>query len=470
MINSHVTLLFTSDEHGFVTAQSKLQGQVRQARQDNPQGTLLVSSGDVFEGSAENGVLGMESSRKMLQAAGYDVMTVGNHDFDHGAEVARQWVKDAPAKVLLSNVKDVRTGGLLANAEASRVFELDGVKVGLIGATTTETLSFLPADKLEGLSFEDPQAAVQAEVARLKAQGVELIGLVSHLGLPADHKIARAVPELDFILGGHTHAALEKPELEGQTLIVHPGSFRKSMGRLDLTVDRQSGQIQDYDYKLLRGTREDQGEVGRLAHGYGDRVEQAMGQKIGRLPNSLPYNPSQLGEAMESLVDDSVRGKAAADMVLVNQKVIRTGLKQGDVTMRDIFNAFPFDNRFVKIEMPVAQVAKVLQDSLDRLDQTSLTVGGPITVACDIKTRRLNVIEEVPLDFMGPLDMAVQPGPHSQTVPVRVPESHPMSIVTTDYLIQGGLGYFPPGQPIQQDLGLIRDNVRDYVGAKFPAR
>ena len=466
MVNRRLTFLFTSDEHGFVTAQSKLQGQVKQARQENPEGTLLVSSGDVFEGSAENGVLGLDSSRKMMEAAGYDVMTVGNHDFDHGPEVAREWVKAASARVLVSNVKDASTGGLMENASPSQVFELNGVKVGLIGATTQETVSILPASKLRGLVFEDPKLAVQAEVDKLKAQGIELIGLVSHLGLKGDHEIAKAVPELDFILGGHTHVALEKPEVQGQTLIAHPGSFRKAMGRLDLDVNPDTGQVQSYDYRLLPGMGEDDGKVGELAVGYGATVEEAMGRTVGQLPSSMAYNPNIIGEDMETLVDDSVRAKADADLVLVNQKVIRSGLKQGAVTMRDVYNAFPFDNRFVSLRMTTAEAAEVLRESIARLDQSSLTAGGPVSVASDLETRRLRLVKEVPVDFMGPVEAAGNATGGVQ--PIALPENAPLTVVTTDYLIQGGLNYFRPGQPVDQDLGLIRDNVREHVASRFP--
>lgn len=465
-----LTLLFTSDEHGFVAAQAKLQNQVRKARQENPQGTLLVSSGDVFEGSAENSVLGLDSSREMMKAAGYDVMTLGNHDFDRGPEVAREWVKKAPAKMLVSNVVDSRTGKLLENASPSQIFELNGVKLGLVGATTPDTPTFLPADKLKGIAFQDPKIAVKAEVEKLKSQGVELIGLVSHLGLEADHDMAKAVPELDFILGGHTHAALEKPDTEGHTLIMHPGCFRKSMGRLDLNVDTESSQVHDFEYHLLKGTGEDEGEVGHLAEGFSAKVDEAMGEVVGDLPKSLAYNPSELGEAMETLMDSSVRDRAQADMVMVNQKVIRTGLKAGNVTRRDIFNAFPFDNRFVKVKMAPDQVAKVLAESFRRLDQTSLTVAAPVTVAGDIATHQLRVLREVPTSELGDREPLLQTGYEDKTVPIWQPANDDLSVVTTDYLVQGGLNYLQPGTVVEEDLGLIRDNVLDYVKHQYPAK
>lgn len=127
-----VSLLFTSDEHGYVSRQSKLQGEVTATREANPDGTLLISCGDVFEGSAETGVLGLDASKKMLEVAGYDMMTLGNHDFDRGSEITRDWVKNAPCPVIVSNVVDTTTGQKLENTSPSKVIELNGVKVGLV--------------------------------------------------------------------------------------------------------------------------------------------------------------------------------------------------------------------------------------------------------------------------------------------------------------------------------------------------
>lgn len=470
MITQRLTFLFTSDEHGFVTAQSKLQGQVKSARQENPNGTLLVSSGDVFEGSAENGVLGLEASRAMMEAAGYDVMTVGNHDFDHGAEVARQWIKESKASVLVSNLHDADTGLPLENTASSQVFELNGVKVGLIGVTTPETVAILPASKLQGLQFSEPVGRVRAEVEKLRAQGVELLGLVSHLGLPIDRQMAEAVPELDFILGGHTHDSLTEPERVGQTLIAHPGSFRRAIGRLDLDVCPNTSEIEGFDYRLIPSAPEpaDQGAVGLLAEEYQARVASAMGEVIATLPEGLDYNPNVLGDGMEGFLSEAALAKGPVDFVMVNQKSLRAGLKRGEVTLGDVFNVSPFDNRLVQLQMTADEAAALHAESLRRLDQTSLTLGGNKRIAAQLSDRSLGVVEDVPLGQAGPLSLAAEAGAEDTSVNCFVGGLRETDVVTLDYLVQGGLNYFQPGQPIASDLGLTRDVLADHLRQAYP--
>ena len=99
MKTGHVTVLFTSDEHGYLQPAARLQREVKEARQANPGGTLLISSGDVFEGSAETGVLRLDGCRELMAKAGYGAMTLGNHDFDRGTlrDVVQGYLQHASA-------------------------------------------------------------------------------------------------------------------------------------------------------------------------------------------------------------------------------------------------------------------------------------------------------------------------------------------------------------------------------------
>lgn len=462
-----VSLLFTSDEHGYVARQSHLQGEVAAARESNPEGTLLISCGDVFEGSAETGVLGLEASNTMLKVAGYDLMTLGNHDFDRGAEVTRDWVKNAPCPVIVSNVIDTATGEQLENTSPSKVVELNGVKVGLVGVTTQETIAILPKNKLEGLSITDPIAAVKQEVAKLKASGIQVIGLISHLGLPADHDMAKNVPDLNFILGGHTHDALEVPEYEGETLIAHPGCFRQSIGHLDLEVNAESGQVQSRDYHLIKGADrpEDTGLVGSTATGYETKVKEVMGSVIAKFPKETKYDPNVLGDQMESLVGNAILKSTGADMVMVNQKGMRAGLPAGDITVQDVFNAFPFDNRLVTTKMTVAEALSIEADSIGRQDQTSLMFTDTgLRPSVKLATRQLELLsgkKDGPSE--APISSSDLAGLAAYLDDDAIDPNSEITVATLDFLIQGGLNYFQPGHEIESDFGPARDVLTNYI-------
>ncbi len=475
MLNStsrKLNFLFTSDEHGYITRQAQLQSEVDRTRQANPEGTLLISCGDIFEGSAENGVLGPEASLRMLKTAGYDLVTIGNHDFDRGAAEAREWIANLPSDVLVSNLKDSATGDLLENTAASRIYELNGVKLGLIGVTTPETVAILPKSKLEGLSIEDPTPAVRAEVDKLKAQGVELIGVVSHLGLPGDRQLALDVPELNFILGGHTHNATDEPERIGQTLIAHPGAFRKQMGNLELEVDPHTSQVVGVNYNLISGddSRACNGEVGRLAKDLQTKVEAVMGETVSTLPEAIDYDPDSLGEGMEWLLGEAVRSKTPAEAVLINQKNPRAGLEAGDVKVGDVYNAFPFDNRVVTLDMTAQDVLRLHAESIRRNDQSSFAVTGEqFTVACDVPERQLIMVSNLPKDkVVEDLEPLPLWGPKVASMNYKIPEDRVVKVASLDYLTAGGLDYFPPGTPVEAEHGTVREVVQDHLSTHYP--
>lgn len=471
MKTGHVTLLFTSDEHGYLQPAARLQREVAEARKANPGGTLLISCGDVFEGSAETGVLGLQASRDLMAKAGYGAMTLGNHDFDRGTDVLKDWVKKSPCKVLVSNVVDTEKNAPLENTKPSHLFEINGVKLGLVGVTTPDTMTINPKDKMTGVSITDPVESVQREVAQLKEQGAQLIGLISHLGLPADRKLAAAVPGLNFIMGGHTHDALEQPELVGQTLIAHPGCFRNSMGRFDFSVDPGNEGFCNFQYHLIKANDQvpGAGGVNKYLKKAAVEVDHAMSAPVGHLSKQYKTNPNELGDDMETLLSRASTEAAGVDVVMLNQKVIRAGLPAGQLTKRDVFNAFPFDNRLVTVNMKASEVAEIYNDSVQRLDQSSLTSGGRFVIYHDREKNANALLENVPREefeadpgkFGPPLGT---PGTYTDTVACQVNPERELKVGTSDYLVSGGLNYFKAGvASIVRDLGTLREVVQGYI-------
>lgn len=473
MKTGHVTFLFTSDEHGYLQPAARLQSEIKAARLENPTGTMLTSSGDVFEGSAETGVLGLDGCRDLMAKAGYTAMTLGNHDFDRGSEVMKDFVLKAPCPVLLSNVVDTDKNVPLENTRGSQLFELNGVKVGLVGVTTPEAMTINPPDKMVGVTITDPVASVERELAQLREQGAQVVGVLSHLGLPADRKLAAAVPGLDFILGGHTHDALTQPEQVGQTVIAHPGSFRNSMGRFDFSVEPGNQGIRNFSYQLITAKEQPavEDELADYLRGTAARVDEAMSERIGHLSKDLRTDPNQLGDDMESLLTNASEQAAGAEVIMLNQKVIRAGLTAGELTRRDVFNAFPFDNRLVTVKMKASEVTEVYGESLKRLDQTSLTWGNRFQVFYDRQQKQDSLVENVPRQeyeadrsrFGEPLQ-AEEQWFDNDTIACAVDPERELTVGTSDYLVAGGLSYFKAGAAnIVRDLGTLREVVQGHI-------
>ena len=167
---------------------------------------LLVDGGDQFQGSLFYNYYKGDASAEMMNKMGYDAMTVGNHEFDDGPEVLREFVDAVEFPLLMSNA-DISGEPLLADAiQKSAVIEKGGEQIGLIGLTPVDTPEL--ASPGPNVIFTPPDDAVQAEVDRLTAEGVNKIIVLSHSGYSVDQRVAEATTGVDVIVGGHTNTLL----------------------------------------------------------------------------------------------------------------------------------------------------------------------------------------------------------------------------------------------------------------------
>ena len=193
------------------------------ARSNN---SILVDGGDQFQGTLFYTYYKGKLAAEMMNKLGYDAMTVGNHEFDDGPEVLRGFMDAVDFPVLMSNA-DVSKEPLLADTLAkSTVIEKGGEKIGLIGLTPEDTDELASPGK--NITFSDPVAAVQGEVDKLTAEGVNKIVVLSHSGYLVDQRVAEGTTGVDVIVGGHSNTLLSRLSL--QIVCVHDMFFFKSEG------------------------------------------------------------------------------------------------------------------------------------------------------------------------------------------------------------------------------------------------
>jgi len=210
---------------------------IADARERNPN-ALLVDGGDQFQGSLFYTYYKGKAAAEMMNNLQYDGMTVGNHEFDDGPEVLRGFMDAVSFPVLMSNA-DVRSEPLLADVlKKSTVITKGNTKIGLIGLTPEDTSELASPGK--NITFSDPVAAVQGEVDRLTAEGIDKIIVLSHSGYRVDLMVAEKTTGVDVIVGGHSNTLLSNsnekakgpyPTMVGDTAIV------QAYGELSVTFD-----------------------------------------------------------------------------------------------------------------------------------------------------------------------------------------------------------------------------------------
>jgi 2',3'-cyclic-nucleotide 2'-phosphodiesterase (5'-nucleotidase family) len=233
-----LTILHTNDLHGKLSDRAA----ERIAREKSTaEHSLLLDGGDAIPSGNIYYRPGGEPILARMSELGYHAMAMGNREFHFLGPGLKSKVKLARFPILCANLhSELELGQLVA---PSLVVEV-GMKVGVFGLTVPMITKRMMVSKLSPFWFEDPVQAAKELVSELKAKTDLLIAL-THIGLKADMELAQTVPGIDIIVGGHTHAVLDKPVLVGETSIVQAGAWGRFLGRVDVNGTRISGKLID---------------------------------------------------------------------------------------------------------------------------------------------------------------------------------------------------------------------------------
>jgi len=378
-----ITIVYTNDLHGHILPErvrdwsNKTGGYaifvswLKTVRKENDEKnipTLLLDAGDIFTGTVEGSITRGKAIVRLMNQADYDAMTLGNHEFDYGFYNLQQLAKAAEFPFLGANVRRKNTNQLLAFSRPYIIKKYDGLKVGIIGVTTAEVPSITLARNVGQVIFLDPISTVQTYQKLLRQEGVDLLIVLSHLGLEEDKELARAVPEIDLIIGGHSHDLLVKPMRVGDrdTLICQAGSYGRFAGRLDLQVDPDRDKIADYrpniftnrQYSLPADIETNQ-ILEDIKKEVGDKYSQVIGLAMENI-NNASDTESPLGD----LITDAVRDITKVDAAFQNPYGIRSDLLEGEITRRDIFKILPFDDTIITMKLTGRDIHDLLEQSL----------------------------------------------------------------------------------------------------------
>jgi 5'-nucleotidase len=264
-----ITILHTNDTHsqidplpandrnaekGGVARRATL---VKRIRKENPN-TLLIDAGDVLQGTPYFNFYKGEVEYKAMSAIGYDVGTLGNHEFDNGVEALAAALKFANFDIVSANY-DVKGTVLESRVKPYVVKTVGGIRIGLFGLGISPT-ALITAQNFKGVTYIDPVVAARETVKKLREQErCAFVVCMSHLGYLQDGKsgdsfVSAQVDGIDFIASGHTHTFMEKPVTQTQpcgakTLIFQVGKSGIYVGRVDFTF--RSGKVAAFSARLL---------------------------------------------------------------------------------------------------------------------------------------------------------------------------------------------------------------------------
>ncbi len=365
-----VLLFHTNDLHGHIERMPTLAGIVKSERERRPD-VLWLDAGDVVSGTPVSTVFQGTPVYAVTTLAGVDAGCLGNHEFDHGWRQIAKFREAATYPLLCANARSP-DGEPLGDAPW-KVFDVDGVRVGVIGVVTEKTPGMTVRKGNEGVLFEPARAALERLVPEVRPK-CDLLVALTHVGYDEDVEIARAVKGLDLVVGGHSHTDLPGPVQIGSTVVVQAGCYGQRLGRVEITVDLGSRRILRWEGKPVvvdvdRQARDP--ETARLVDELEKRVEKTVDVVVGTAARDLGKDD------LKALAERVFREAVGADLGLQNEGGVRDVLPKGPVTVRRIWNVFPFDNTIARIRVKGAD----LPEALARAVGSGLDRGKAYTVA-----------------------------------------------------------------------------------------
>ncbi len=441
-----LTIVGTNDWHGWVAPQIEKfpKGEIRYGgaalmagylnilRAENPDGVVLLDAGDMFQGT----LLSNSTEGAVVIAAfnrlKYDAAALGNHEFDYGPEgemsvattdsvdafgALKARINQATFPVLSANTYEKQTQKHPAwlKGDGTALVVRHGVKIGIIGLTTTQTPSTTVPVNVKSLQFNDLTQEALAASARLKSQGAEVIVVTAHAGGKCDEgkavddlascdlesaeifKMIQALPKgtVDAVVSGHTHSVLR--QIVNGVPVIQSWAMGRHFGVINLFVDPVTKKVlpeqtsveptvtlcetvdsasKSCDVKSLLKRSDSVSVEPALFHGKPvavdaafladlkgpmDAVAMQQSKSLNVVVSETLWRNHDGESALGSVLADNVRAMEKADVALLNSGGLRADLRPGVLTYGQVYEVLPFDNGISRLELTGAQLEQFLR-------------------------------------------------------------------------------------------------------------
>ncbi|KQI70835.1 5'-nucleotidase [Loktanella sp. 5RATIMAR09] len=343
---------------------------------------ILLDAGDQYQGSLMYTTYKGDVEAEFMEQIGYDVMAVGNHEFDDGDAGLRK-LTDAVSFPVISGNIDVSSSNILAGqVENHVVLEVGGERIGIVSALAVDTAE--TSSPSDAVIFTPEAESLAADVATLEADGVTKIIALTHVGVTKDMALAESVAGLDAVVGGHSHTlfsnteegAMAYPTMVGDVPVVQAYAYSKYIGHLTLVFD-DAGNLTSAtgDTILLDASvAEDEAAVARVAELAGPIEE--MKTRIVAETADVVVGDRDVCRAMEcpmgNLVADAMLDRVkdqGIQIAIQNGGGLRATIDAGEVTMGEVLSVLPFQNTLSTFEVTGEAIVAALENGVGQIEE-----------------------------------------------------------------------------------------------------
>jgi S-sulfosulfanyl-L-cysteine sulfohydrolase len=325
---------------------------------------FLLDGGDEFQGSGPAAWSQGEVVLEPLRALGIDAFTPGNWEPAYGPERFKDTMARLGCPVVCYNFNDKASGHRLF--PPSVTLERQGVKLAIVGITDIGASQRQPPAHFRGMDTSRIEGLRDFVKELRHREQPDLVVALTHTGLSIARELARQTPEFDVVLSGHSHERTAVPILEGEVIVVEPGSLGSFLGRLDLLV-RPSGGVARHEFQLLpilADRYDEDAAVKALVDNSLAPYREQMAKQVGRTDTVL-MRYDLLETTADDFVADAVREIAKADVGFTNGFRFGTPILPGAITEADLWNLLPMDARMKRGWITGKELRDYLENELE---------------------------------------------------------------------------------------------------------
>lgn len=418
--------------------------------------TILLDAGDMFQGTPVSNIFKGVPVVEAMNYLNYDAATLGNHEFDWGMDEITKTLKLAKYRIICANVSSTQNFFLFKIVKPYVILERKGVKIAVIGLTTTSTPTITTPSNVKGIKFSDPVKVFDKYYKEVKSKGADIVVVLSHMGLDGDMSFAGKVKGANIIVGGHSHIALKDPKIINGALIVQAGCYGKYLGKLEIVFDEKTKKIKnivsaDELMPIIADNIKPDEKIAKIVEKYNKKIAPIMEKVVGVLENDLPQTSSSEPRdyPLANLICDAMKDMTSSEVSFQNSGGIRSSLYKGKIKVKDIYTLLPFDNNAVTMDLTGKQILDIMESSVlpygHRMQVSGITVKYDSTRPNGEKIVELKINGE-PVDY-----------------------NCVYKVVTNSFLAEGGDDFtaFKKGKNVKYGV-FIRDVFKDYFEKYSP--
>lgn len=366
-----LVIFHTSDTHGFFYPQNKIGGfaALKNVINHEKKPFLLLDSGDFANGTAEAKFSRGAKAVQLMNAVGYSAVTIGNHEFDFKDAGITALIQESKFSILAANLREKATGLLPAGVQAARVFNVDGIKVAVIGLANNH-----PSQPTQKYTFIKPLTALSKALQEVEKQDPAVVIVIVHDSfvdyqhdiLPYMGQIAKRFPgRVQVVLGGHAHKIVN--EYLESTLYVESGAHLEAVSKITVNVDDETGKFLSAQAKLISLNVDEVGQDKTVAKLAEELREPGLDNEVAVITKRLskkPILPNTLDGELDDWLADEGRKITKTEIFIHNTGGTRMDLLPGSLTRRQLIDLFPFNDVLISMEVPGYTLKKFIKSGL----------------------------------------------------------------------------------------------------------